>query len=100
MTQQSEERMKGYFLKFSLKQTTCKIVPFLWRRAPQQQLRTHRSLKAYCATLVMKMNRKIIIFSLFQFMEHRLNETDRGKLKYSGENLSQCHFVHHEYHMD
>ena len=24
---------------------------FLWRRVPQQKLRTHRSLKAYCATL-------------------------------------------------
>jgi hypothetical protein len=24
---------------------------FLWTRAPQQMLRTHRSLKAYCATL-------------------------------------------------
>jgi hypothetical protein len=24
---------------------------FLWRRAPQQTLRTHRSLEAYCATL-------------------------------------------------
>jgi hypothetical protein len=24
---------------------------FVWRRAPQQKLRTHRSLEAYCATL-------------------------------------------------
>jgi hypothetical protein len=28
-------------------------------------------------------------------MEHRWNETDRVKPKYWGENLSQCHFVHH-----
>jgi hypothetical protein len=33
-------------------------------------------------------------------MEHRWNEIDRGKPKYSGKNLSQCHFVHHKYHMD
>jgi hypothetical protein len=54
----------------------------LWRRAPQQMLRTHRSLKAYFATLVMKMKRKMIsFFSFFQVMEHRWNETDRGKQK-------------------
>jgi hypothetical protein len=33
-------------------------------------------------------------------MEHRWNEIDRGKPKYSGENLSQYHFVHHKSHMD
>jgi hypothetical protein len=33
-------------------------------------------------------------------MEHRWNEIDRGKPKYSGKNLSQYHFVHHKYHMD
>jgi len=25
-----------------------------------------------------------------------LNDTNRGKSKYSGKNLSQCHFVHHK----
>jgi hypothetical protein len=35
-------------------------------------------------------------FPLFRVMEHRWNENDRGKPKYSGENLSQCHFVHHK----
>jgi hypothetical protein len=25
---------------------------------------------------------------------------DRGKPKYSGENLSQCYFAHHKSHMD
>jgi hypothetical protein len=33
-------------------------------------------------------------------MEHRWNETDRGKPKYSEKNLSQCHSVHHKSHMD
>jgi hypothetical protein len=40
------------------------------------------------------------VFSLFQVKEQRWNETDRGKPKYSGENLSQCHFVNHKPHMD
>jgi hypothetical protein len=48
----------------------------------------------------MKMKRKMIsFFSFFQVMEHRWNEIDRGKPKYSGKNLSQCHFVHHNSHM-
>jgi hypothetical protein len=40
------------------------------------------------------------VFLLFHLMEHQWNETDRGKQKYSGKNLSQCHFVHHKSHMD
>ena len=63
-------------------------------------LRTHRSLKTYFATLVMKIKRNTIFFLLFQVMEHRWIEIDRGQLKYSGENLSQCHFAHHKSHMD
>jgi hypothetical protein len=39
-------------------------------------------------------------FSFFQVMGHRWNEIDRGKAKYSGKNLSQCHLVHHKSHMD
>jgi hypothetical protein len=26
--------------------------------------------------------------------------TGRGKLKFSDKNLSQCHFIHHESHMN
>jgi hypothetical protein len=51
---------------------------FLWWRAPQQMLRTHRSQEAYCATLWCS-------FSFFLVKEPRWNETDRGKPKYSGE---------------
>jgi hypothetical protein len=29
-------------------------------------------------------------------MEHWWNEIDREKAKYSGKNLSQCHFVHNK----
>jgi hypothetical protein len=61
----------------------------------------HRSLEAYCATLVMKTTgKKINFFSFFQVIEHRWKEIDRGKPKYSGKNLFQCHFVHHKSHMD
>jgi hypothetical protein len=33
-------------------------------------------------------------------MEHRWNEIDTIKPKYSEKTLSQCHFVHHKSHMD
>jgi hypothetical protein len=36
----------------------------------------------------------------FQVMEHRWNEIDRGKPKYSRKILCQCHFVYHKPHMD
>jgi hypothetical protein len=40
------------------------VTLFLWRRAPQQKLRTHRSLKAYCATC----DEDEQFFSFFQVM--------------------------------
>jgi hypothetical protein len=44
---------------------------------------------------------KMRFFLLFYFlMEHRWNEIERGKPKYSEKNLSQFHFVHHKSHMD
>jgi hypothetical protein len=33
-------------------------------------------------------------------MEQRWNDKDKGKLKYWEEDLSQCHFTHHKFHMD
>jgi hypothetical protein len=57
-------------------------------------LRTYRSLETYCATLWWTW----FIFSFFRVMEHRWNKIDRGKPKYAGKNLPQCHFVHHKSH--
>jgi hypothetical protein len=50
---------------------------FAWWRAPQQMLRTHRSLKASCATPVMKMSS--FFYQVLQVMEHQWNEIYRGK---------------------
>jgi hypothetical protein len=58
---------------------------FLWR-APQQMLQTHRSLKAYCATLWWRW--LVFFFRFFLVMGHRWNEIDMRKLKYSG--LKPC----------
>jgi hypothetical protein len=49
---------------------------FLWWRAPQLMLRTHRSLKAYCAT---PWWRWAVFYQVLQLMEHRWIEIDRGK---------------------
>jgi hypothetical protein len=48
-------------------------------------LQTHRSLKAYCATLWWRWRERwSVFFHFFQVMEHRWNEIVRGKPKYSG----------------
>jgi Zn-finger protein len=41
-----------------------------------------------------------LFFCFYISMEHRWNEIDRRKPKYSEKNLSQCHFVHHKSQMD
>jgi hypothetical protein len=47
----------------------CKVLFFFFcEGAPQLMLRTHHSLKAYCATPVMKM--KMSSFQVLQVMEH------------------------------
>jgi hypothetical protein len=71
---------------------------FFLRRAPQRMLRTHRSPKAYCATLWWRW-RERWVFKFFQVMEHRWNAINRGKPKYSGKSLSQFHFVHDKSHV-
>jgi hypothetical protein len=43
---------------------------------------------------------RLSVFLFLQVMEHRWNEIDRGKPKYSGKNLSQYHFFHHKSHLD
>jgi hypothetical protein len=55
--------------------------------------------KAYCATLWERW-RWWGFFCVSILMEQRWNELDRGKPKYSEQDLSQCHFVHHKFHMD
>jgi hypothetical protein len=60
-------------------------------------LRTHRSLHV----IVQPCDEdEQFFFSFFQVMENRWNKIYRGKPKYSGGNVSQCHFVHHKSHMD
>jgi uncharacterized membrane protein len=51
-------------------------------------------------TTTMMMIVVVVVVVLFLVMVHEWNEIDRGTPKYSGENLSQCHFADHRSHVD
>jgi hypothetical protein len=55
---------------------------FFGEGCPQQKLRTHRSLDLQPCDEDKKKDDQF--FSLFQVMEHRWNDIDRGKPKYWG----------------
>jgi hypothetical protein len=44
------------------KKKNTQIISRIFRRAPQQKLRTHRSLKAYCTTLWWKLRERWLVF--------------------------------------
>ena len=100
LVQYSQAAKSQIFLKVSLipsvKCVILEFAAFMCTSVGTQCLSPSR-LKTYCAILWWKM---ISFFSYFQIMEHRRNEIDRGKPKYSGKNLSQCLFIHHKSHMD
>jgi hypothetical protein len=73
------------------------VLPMIFFKGPAADAADAPQLWGLLCNPVMKM---IIFFSFFRVMEHRWNETDRRKPKYSGKNLFQCHFVHHKSHMD
>jgi hypothetical protein len=59
---------------------------FFVEKGPQQKLRTHRSLEAYRATLVTKMNRKVISFFIFPSNGASLEWNWQGKTEVFGGN--------------
>jgi hypothetical protein len=78
---------------------------FCGEGAPQLLLRTHRSLKAYCATRVMKMKMKLrmrlsSLLPSFTSNGAPVEWNWQGKTDNSEKKINQCHFVHHKSHMD
>jgi hypothetical protein len=69
---------------------------FTWWRAPQQMLRTHHSLKAFCATLWWWRWRWAVFLPSFTSNGAPVEWNWKGKTDNSEKNLSQCHFVHHK----
>jgi hypothetical protein len=71
-----------------------------WVKGPADAMDVLQPWGLLCNPMMMMMM-MISFFPPFSWvMEHRWNEIDRGKLKYSGKNLSQCRFVHHISHVD
>jgi hypothetical protein len=76
----------------------CSRLFFKWWRAPRQTLRTHYSQEAYCATLWWRW--RWWLFLSFSSNGAPVEWNWQGKIEELGENPAQCHFVHHESHMD
>jgi hypothetical protein len=66
-------------LYWNLQRAVWTFLCVRWR-APQQKLRTHRSLKTYCATLWWRWRETwSVFFSFFQVMEHPVEWNWQGK---------------------
>jgi hypothetical protein len=69
-------------------QTTVQIYGtkfFLWRSVPQQMLQTHRSLKAYCATLRWRWRERWSYFFIFPSNGAKVKWNWQGKTEVLGE---------------
>jgi hypothetical protein len=67
---------------------------------PEWPITSETTVGIHILTAVKMHSLQVVMFCPFQVMEPWSNETDRGKPNYAGKTLSQCHFVHHNSHMD